>query len=198
MAEDLTNSVLLQLQCTHNNIYFLGKSSLVRNNNNNNNNNNCQLVLRHVTTPFLMFRSIISIFTCFKNFLINIFIIRLHMPGWGLSVISLFISYLNLSRFNVQFFYPFKHQYPHTNSPNWYPYISFKNKFREYDKRSKHFHFDHFINSHNLISWHCMDIIRRKLTLVTIGTGGWRTLAPSHLDAFLNNPILSILLFTKY
>ena len=31
---------------------------------------------------------------------------------------------------------------------------------------------DHFINSRNLISWHCMDIVRRKLTLNTIGT--WR------------------------
>ena len=29
---------------------------------------------------------------------------------------------------------------------------------------------DHFINSPNLISWQCMDIIRRKLMLVTIGT----------------------------
>ena len=29
---------------------------------------------------------------------------------------------------------------------------------------------DHFINSHNLISWQCTDIIRRKLMLVTSGT----------------------------
>ena len=42
---------------------------------------------------------------------------------------------------------------------------------RESDKRSMQFHFgDHFINSRNHISWKCMDIIRRKLMLVTIGT----------------------------
>ena len=65
----------------------------------------------------------------------------------------------------------FKPQYPHANSPNWSLYISFKNKLREFDKRSRHFPLgDHFINSHNLISWHCMDIVRRKLRLVTIGT----------------------------
>ena len=29
---------------------------------------------------------------------------------------------------------------------------------------------DHFITSHKLISWPCMDIVRRKLMLVTIGT----------------------------
>ena len=47
------------------------------------------------------------------------------------------------------------------------------NESREFDKRSRHFPLgDHFINSYNLISWHCMDIVRRKLTLVTIGT--WR------------------------
>ena len=38
-------------------------------------------------------------------------------------------------------------------------------------KRSRHFLFrDDFINSHNLISWQWMDIVRRKLMLVTIGT----------------------------
>ena len=41
----------------------------------------------------------------------------------------------------------------------------------EFDKRSKHFLLDdHPINSHNLISWQSMDIVRRKLMLVTIGT----------------------------
>ena len=30
----------------------------------------------------------------------------------------------------------------------------------------------HFINSHNQMSWQCMDIVKRKLILVTIGT--WR------------------------
>ena len=43
----------------------------------------------------------------------------------------------------------FKPQYPHTNSPN----ISFNNKLREFDKRSRHFPLgDHFFNSHNLLS----------------------------------------------
>ena len=41
-----------------------------------------------------------------------------------------------------------------------------KNELREFDKRSKHFLLDdHFINSLNLISWQCMDIVRRKLKL---------------------------------
>ena len=45
------------------------------------------------------------------------------------------------------------------------------NELREFDKRSRHFPLgDHFINSHNLIPSHCMDIVGRKLTLVTIGT----------------------------
>ena len=38
-------------------------------------------------------------------------------------------------------------------------------------KPSRHFLFcDHFLYSYNLISWQCMDIVRRKLLLVTIGT----------------------------
>ena len=46
---------------------------------------------------------------------------------------------------------PLRVNYPHTSSPNWSPYISLKNKFREFDKRSRHFYLgDHFINSHNL------------------------------------------------
>ena len=66
--------------------------------------------------------------------------------------------------------YPFKPQYPQANSPNWSLYISLKNKLREFDKRSKYFLFgDHLINSHNLISWHCVDIVWRKLMLVTMG-----------------------------
>ena len=45
----------------------------------------------------------------------------------------------------------FKPQYPHTNSPNWSPYISLKDELREFDKRSRHFYSgDHVINSHNL------------------------------------------------
>ena len=61
--------------------------------------------------------------------------------------------------------YPFKPQYPNTNSPNWSPYnvIFLKNVLREFDERSRHFLFsDHFINSDKPISWQCMDIIRRK------------------------------------
>ena len=42
---------------------------------------------------------------------------------------------------------------------------------REFDKRSRHFLLgDEFINSHNLISGQSMDMVRRKLMLVTIGT----------------------------
>ena len=52
----------------------------------------------------------------------------------------------------------------HKNSPNWSLYISLKNELREFNKRSKHFLLgDHFINSYNLISWRCMDIVRKKL-----------------------------------
>ena len=44
---------------------------------------------------------------------------------------------------------------------------------REFDKWSRHFLLgDEFINSHNLISGQSMDMVRRKLMLVTIGT--WR------------------------
>ena len=57
---------------------------------------------------------------------------------------------------------------PQANSPNSCLYISLDNKLREFEKRSKYFLFgDHLVNSHNLTSWHCMDIIRRKLMLVT-------------------------------
>ena len=60
--------------------------------------------------------------------------------------------------------------YTGTNSPNWSPYISLKNVLREFDKRSRHFLLsDHLINSHHLISCQCMDIVGRKLMLVTIG-----------------------------
>ena len=41
--------------------------------------------------------------------------------------------------------------------------------------RSKHFHWSaHFINSHNPVSWLYIDIVRRKLMLVTFGTNGLR------------------------
>ena len=55
-----------------------------------------------------------------------------------------------------------KPQYQHKNSPKWSPYIFLKNKLREYDLRSKHFHLsDDFINSHNLHSWWSADVVRR-------------------------------------
>ena len=61
--------------------------------------------------------------------------------------------------------------YTGTNSPNWSPYISLKDVLREFDKRPRQFLFsDHFINSHDLIFCQCMDVVRRKLMLVTIGT----------------------------
>ena len=41
---------------------------------------------------------------------------------------------------------PFKSQYQHTNSPNWSPYISFKNQLREFNNRSRYFLFgDHLL-----------------------------------------------------
>ena len=50
-------------------------------------------------------------------------------------------------------------------------YILLKNVLREYDKRSRYLLIvDHFTNSHNLISGQSMDIVKRKLMLVTIGT----------------------------
>ena len=53
----------------------------------------------------------------------------------------------------------------YTNSSDWSPYIE------EFDKRAKHFSFgDHCINSHTFISWQSMDIVRRKLMLISIGT----------------------------
>ena len=65
---------------------------------------------------------------------------------------------------------PFKPQYTHTNSPNWSLYFLLRNMLREFGKRSRHFLFGQpFINSHNLVSWQCMDISRRKLMLVLKG-----------------------------
>ena len=59
---------------------------------------------------------------------------------------------------------PFNPQYPHTNSPNWSLYISRKNKLKEFDKRLKHFlPADYFINSHNLFTSLCIDIVWEKI-----------------------------------
>ena len=64
----------------------------------------------------------------------------------------------------------FMPKYLHTNSSAWSPYICLKSQLREFDKGSKHFFFgDHFINSHNILSWWCIDSVRRKLMLVTLG-----------------------------
>ena len=72
---------------------------------------------------------------------------------------------LGLLLVKCSFSKPIKPQHSHTNSPNWSLYISMKNKLREFDKRSKHFpSSDYFFNSHNLFSWLCIGIIRRKLS----------------------------------
>ena len=58
----------------------------------------------------------------------------------------------------------------HTNFPASSPYISLKSYLREFDEKLKHFYFgDHFTNSQNLFSWLWMDIVGRKLMLVTLG-----------------------------
>lgn len=58
----------------------------------------------------------------------------------------------------------------HTNSSAWSPYISLKSYSREFDEKLKHFFFgDHFTNSQNLFSWLWMDIVGKKLILVTLG-----------------------------
>ena len=57
----------------------------------------------------------------------------------------------------------------HTNSSAWSPYISLQSYSREFDEKLKHFFFgDHFTNSQNLFSWLWMDIVGKKLTLVTL------------------------------
>ena len=82
-------------------------------------------------------------------------------------------GHIELIRFNPQ--------YPHTNSPNWSLYISLRNKLREFGRRSKHFLLgDHFINSHNHFSWYHMDIVRRKLILVTIGVKEYYRMPRGH------------------
>ena len=55
-----------------------------------------------------------------------------------------------------------KPRFPHTNSSTGLYTFSYKDKLREFDKRSKHFLLgDNFINSHNFISWLGMDIISK-------------------------------------
>ena len=58
--------------------------------------------------------------------------------------------------------WPFKPQYPHTNSPNWSPCIPINNTLREVDKRSKHFPLGDYFNNSHIFSWLCIDIVRRK------------------------------------
>ena len=72
--------------------------------------------------------------------------------GNGLATI-LFSSEMQpkLTKWQFTICWPFKPQYPHTNSPNWSPYISLNNELREFDTRSRHFLLgDHFINFPNL------------------------------------------------
>ena len=92
------------------------------------------------------------------------------------------------------------HKYPQTNSPDWPQYIpwriswenlikaqsfslkwSFSKIFTyypsdwpvyEFDNDQSIFLGDHFVNSHNLFSWLNIDVVRRKLMWVTLGT--WR------------------------
>ena len=53
-------------------------------------------------------------------------------------------------------------------------YFFLKNELKEFDKRSKHFLLsDHFIYPHSVISWHCMNIVRRKWV------AHWNTSFPS-------------------
>ena len=53
------------------------------------------------------------------------------------------------------------------SSPDWSLYISLITEWKE----SKHFSFgDHVINSRNLFSWLCIDIVQGKLMMVTLGT----------------------------
>ena len=68
--------------------------------------------------------------------------------------------------------WPLRHSaWANTRSPDWAPYISSKNWLREFVCRSKPFPSgDHFINSHSIFSWLCMYTVKRKLTLVTLGT----------------------------
>ena len=68
------------------------------------------------------------------------------------------------------FFY-LPNQYPHKNSPNWSPYIRIS--WENLTKYQRFFLCDHFINSHRLCFWQSMDIVRRKLMLVSgISRGG--------------------------
>ena len=67
----------------------------------------------------------------------------------------------------------FKPQYIHVQI---LLYIFLKNELIEFVKRSKHFLLgDHFINSHNLISWNCMDIVRGNWCWSQLGLKGLNT-----------------------
>ena len=55
---------------------------------------------------------------------------------------------------------PFQTQYPHTHSPHWSLYILLRKWLREFAKRSKYFPSDdNFVNSHNLFSCLCVEIV---------------------------------------
>ena len=50
--------------------------------------------------------------------------------------------------------------YLHSNSLNWCLHLSFKKQLREFHKRLKKFPFsDHFINSHNELSWYVLILL---------------------------------------
>ena len=73
------------------------------------------------------------------------------VPGEGLYIFSKF-NLLNTETIN-----PLSPNIHIQILQNWSPNISFMNELREFDKRSRHFPLgDHFTNSHNLISWHCV------------------------------------------
>lgn len=68
--------------------------------------------------------------------------------------------------------WPFKSQYLHTNSPDWSPHIFLKNKLRDFDKKNWSI-FSLVIIFFILITsffCSCVDFVRRKLVLVTLGT----------------------------
>ena len=84
------------------------------------------------------------------------------MKGWS-SKYSLYVSDN----------WPFKPQYPHTNSPDWLPYFSLWNQWREFVDKSQHSPLGvQLINSLDIFTCSCIDIVRRKLMLATFGT--WR------------------------
>ena len=68
----------------------------------------------------------------------------------------------------------FKPQYLNTNSPDWYPNISFKNKLWEFKKSSKHFAFsDYSINCHNISLDDVLMLLGENICWSTLGIKGF-------------------------